>query len=238
MICLFLVVQLSVVLAQAAKVDPAVVTFLESYCVRCHGPAKQNAALRFDTMPLALEDEATAQSWQDILDVLNLDEMPPEDEKRPGDEELSMVLETLTKNLREARDRLNDAGGKMVLRRLNRREYQNTIGALLGVDVSIDAVPDDATVDGFDTIGTAHTFSSLHLERYLNTGATVLDAFVGSDGVRQREAQVRRFEPEAVDRNVRETLLRIQKRLPGPDRVKKARDGEMRRTDFHVCRTC
>lgn len=229
--CLILVVQSSVVLAQAAKVDPAVVTFLETYCVRCHGPAKQNASLRFDTMPVALADEATAQSWQDILDVLNLDEMPPEDEKQPGDEELSLVLETLTNNLRQARERLNDAGGRMVLRRLNRREYQNTIRALLGVDVSIDSVPDDATVDGFDTIGTAHTFSSLHLERYLNTGATVLDAFVGRGGG-MREPQVRRFEPEAVDRNVRETLMREQSRLPAFDSVTPARDGEVRRIDF------
>lgn len=221
--------------AQTAEIDPAVVTFMNSYCVRCHGPAKQNASLRFDTMPLELGDEATAQRWQDILDVLNLDEMPPEDEKRPGDEELSLVLETLTKNLREARERLNDAGGKVVLRRLNRREYQNTIRALFGIDVSIDSVPDDATVDGFDTIGTAHTFSSLHLERYLNTGATLLDVFIDRRR-RQQTAQVERFEPESFNRGVRETVkgnrAKVKGSLPAPGNTRPARDGEMRRVDF------
>ena len=223
----------SLLSAETVEIDRSVVTFLNSYCVRCHGPAKQNASLRFDTMPVALGDEAIAQSWQDILDVLNLDEMPPEEAKQPSDEELSLVLETLTSNLRSARERLNDAGGKMVLRRLNRREYQNTIRALFGVDVGIDSVPDDATVDGFDTIGTAHTFSSLHLERYLHTGATVIDAFVGGGG-RQRDPEVRRFEPEAVDRNVRETLERNQSRLPDVDRARLSRDGEVRRIDFQA----
>lgn len=221
--------------AETAEVDQTVVAFLNSYCVRCHGPKKQNASLRFDTMPAKLGDEATAQSWQDILDVLNLDEMPPEGEKQPSDEELSLILETLTKNLREARERLNDGGGQMVLRRLNRREYQNTIRALFGVDVSIDSVPDDATVDGFDTIATAHSFSSLHLERYLNTADTVLDAIVGRN-VRRQEPQVRRYEPETVDRNVRETLERDQSRLRLPESGQRtrARNGEVRRVDFEI----
>lgn len=235
-IFLFLVfVQPRVSPAESAEIDQTVVAFLNTYCVRCHGPKTQNASLRFDTMPVKLGDEATAQSWQDILDVLNLDEMPPEGEKQPSDEELSLILETLTKNLREARERLNDGGGQMVLRRLNRREYQNTIRALFGVDVSIDSVPDDATVDGFDTIATAHSFSSLHLERYLNTADTVLEAFVGRN-VRRQDPQVRRYEPESIDRNVRETLKRDQSRLRLPDSGQRtrARDEEIRRVDFEI----
>jgi len=221
--------------AQTAKIDPAVVSFLDSYCVRCHGPAEQNASLRFDSMPISLGDEATAQRWQDILDVLNLDEMPPEGEKRPSDDELSRTLETLTKNLGEARERLNDAGGKVVLRRLNRREYQNTVRELFGVDVSIDSVPDDAVVDGFDTNGTAHTFSSLHFERYLNTGATALDAFIGNRG--PPKSEVRRFEPETFNRSVRSTLEKGKAQLKGlPDagEVKPAPRGEIRRIDFQL----
>ncbi|MCA9072403.1 MAG: DUF1592 domain-containing protein, partial [Planctomycetaceae bacterium] len=132
-------------------------------------------------------------------------------------------------------ERLNDGGGRMVLRRLNRREYQNTIRAFFGVDVSIDSVPDDATVDGFDTIATAHSFSSLHLERYLNTADTVLDAFVGRN-VRRQEPQVRRYEPESVDRNIRETLKRDQSRLRLPDSGQRARarNEEIRRVDFEI----
>lgn len=67
----------SVISAATAEIDQTVVTFLNTYCVRCHGPEEQNASLRFDTIPVKLGDEATAQSWQDILDILNLDEMPP-----------------------------------------------------------------------------------------------------------------------------------------------------------------
>lgn len=160
---------------------------------------------------------------------------PPEDEKQPGEEELSLILETLTKNLREARERLNDGGGKMVLRRLNRREYQNTIRALFGVDVSIDSVPDVATVDGFDTIATAHSFSSLHLERYLNTATVVLDAYVGRGNGRQQGPQVRRYEPESGgDRSVNGNLKKTQSRFRGLSESNRqpARNGVVRRRDF------
>lgn len=232
---LLLGMQPGYVFAQTAQIDPAVVAFLKSNCVRCHGPAKQNASLRFDTLPVALGDEAVAQSWQDILDVLNLDEMPPKGEKRPGEEELSLVLETLTANLREARERLNDAGGKVVLRRLNRREYQNTIRSLFGLDVSIDSVPDDATVDGFDTIGTAHSFSSLHLDRYLSTGSAVIDSFINIRG--RQESQVRRYETETISRNARENLEKLQARLktslPAKGKLPPSRNGEFRRVDFY-----
>ncbi|QDU96020.1 DUF1592 domain-containing protein [Lignipirellula cremea] len=221
--------------AETAEIDRSVVTFLNSYCVRCHGPEKQNASLRFDTMPVSLADETIAQSWQDILDALNLDEMPPEDEKQPDNDELSLVLETLTKNLREGRERLNDAGGQMVLRRLNRREYQNTIRDLLGLDIGIDSVPDDATLDGFDTIAQAHSFSSLHLERYLSTGSAVLETFIDRRfGV--QESQVLRYEPEeGLLEDIRNSQKKLAGRLPASNRkLRRDPTGQVGNGDFVV----
>jgi len=216
--------------ADTVAIDRTVVAFLQTHCVRCHGPEKQSGELRFDAMPVALADEATAQRWQDILDALNLDVMPPAKEKQPDDAELSLVLETLTNNLREAQERLNDVGGKMVLRRLNRREYQNTIRALFGVDVTIEALPDDATVDGFDTIALAHSFSSLHLERYLKTGADVIESFMnrGTGTV----PSIRRYEPEeAVLDGMQVRLDKLMMALPADgSEPKPGRKGERTRS--------
>ena len=223
--------------AESAKIDPSVVTFLNTYCLRCHGPDEQNASLRFDTLPAEVADGATAQTWQDVLDVLNLDEMPPEGAEQPADEELSRALETLTKNMTEARERLSGAGGRAVLRRMNRREYQNTIRELFGLDISIDSLPDDATVDGFDTIALAHSFSSLHLERYLSTGGHVVETFIKRGGGNPKP-EVKRFEPETFKRGVREFLEKVRKQLDSvAERAKKQKpsaDGRLSRVDFQV----
>ena len=53
-------------------------------CHDCHGADQDNAALRFDTLSSEIGDESIAQRWQDILDVLNLDQMPPEEAEHPN----------------------------------------------------------------------------------------------------------------------------------------------------------
>lgn len=163
---------------RAADIAPGIDRFLTTYCVRCHGPEKQKGSQRFDTLSRTISDAAVAQSWQDVLDTLNLSEMPPPDEKQPGKQELTDVLETLTANLTVARRRLVDSGGAIVVRRLNRREYQQTIRDLFGVAVDSGFLPEDEKIDGFDTLGQAQEFSSLHLERYLELGKRVLNRVI------------------------------------------------------------
>src|SRR5690606_2678944 len=54
--------------------------------------------------------------------------------------------------------------GRVVLRRLNNREYGNTIDDLLGVRIFAgDTLPYDATAAGFAAVATAHDSSSGHL---------------------------------------------------------------------------
>ena len=183
--------------SEPARISPSVMTFLKENCFRCHGPDKQKNDLRFDTMPVKIGDGAIAQQWQDILDVLNLDEMPPEDEDQPSPASLANVLETLTANLREARARLTDSGGEVVLRRLNRREYRHTIEALFGIPIDVSTLPEDGEVDGFDTLGQAHGFSSLHLERYLELGRRVIDR-VFPEKKKPSRPVAKRHEPEKI----------------------------------------
>lgn len=204
--------------ASVAKISPPVTRFLDTYCVACHGPDVQNADLRFDTMPTAVADEAIAQRWQDILDVLNLSQMPPEDAKQPTKAELADMLETLTANLQEARKRLTDSGGQIVLRRLNRREYQRTIEALFGVPVDVSLLPEDGTINGFDTIGQANSFSSLHLERYLDIGGKVLDHAYGIGKSKTARPYSRHVEPEGIAKKIREEIPRLEDKIQKYDK--------------------
>ena len=62
-----------------ATISPRVTAFLQKHCVGCHGPDEQNADIRLDTLSTEVRDETIALQWQDILDVLNLSQMPPEE---------------------------------------------------------------------------------------------------------------------------------------------------------------
>ena len=51
---------------------------------------KQKGETRLDTLSLEITNSDTALHWQEVLDVLNLGEMPPDDEPAPSTEELKM----------------------------------------------------------------------------------------------------------------------------------------------------
>ena len=51
-------------------------TFLKQYCYKCHGPDKQKAKRRFDTLHTTIKDFRQQEQWQEIVDQLNLGEMP------------------------------------------------------------------------------------------------------------------------------------------------------------------
>ena len=198
--------------ADPARIAPSVKTFMAKYCTDCHGPDHDNPALRFNAIPHKIADAAVAQRWQDILDVLNLDEMPPDDAPQPAREELSNALETLTTNLAEARKRLTDSGGQVVLRRLNRREYKLTIDALFGVPVDVEKLPEDGTIDGFDTVGQAHSFSSLHLERYLELGRQVLDQVIVYERSTTEAGPAAGSNPKGLRRRFRQRFRSLSRR--------------------------
>jgi hypothetical protein len=66
-------------------------------------------------------------------------------------------------------------GGVITLRRLNRREYANTIEALLGVRPNLSNLPDDQASAGFDTQGASLFMSSDQVEQYLATARRSLE---------------------------------------------------------------
>ena len=83
--------------SNAVHLDPDILSsFLSSHCTKCHGPKKQKGDTRLDTLSLNLSNSATALHWQEVLDVLNLGEMPPEDEKQPDKKELQAIIKYLT----------------------------------------------------------------------------------------------------------------------------------------------
>ena len=109
-----------------------------------------------------------------MLDVLNSGEMPPEDEPQPSKAELEELIAMLTEDLFEARKRLASRGGKVEMRRLNRREYASTIDHLFGFVPVASKIPQDGDVEHFDTVGSRQYFTTEHLEQYYDLAREIL----------------------------------------------------------------
>jgi hypothetical protein len=188
--------------AAAARMDEKHRAFFRESCVECHGAEKQKADLRLDTISFALDTVENAERWQKILNQINSGEMPPEDAKKPEAAVKTEFLDELSRTLVTARKVLGDQHGKITMRRLNRREYQNTMRDLLGVAVNTRDLPSDGSAQSFDTVGASLFMSSDQLEQYLSLGRRALDDFFapyeqalrgGTLGMRRE-----RYEPETA----------------------------------------
>lgn len=163
--------------AQAA--EQPLLPFLKTYCLKCHGETKQKADRRFDQLSESLNTVADAEALQEILDALNLAEMPPEDEKQPSPEQLKRIVAWLTDSLQKAREAARDNVGKVVLRRLNRNEYLNTTRDLFGFKMTdfdpTTTFPADDAVDGFDNNGEGLVTSDYLMRNYLAAARKIAD---------------------------------------------------------------
>ena len=97
---------------------------LKTYCYDCHGPKKQKGDIRLDQLDFDLVQGKSTETWHDALNKINLGEMPPEDAPQlPGPDRRKLVG-WLTEQLRLAARARQGTGGQVVMRRLNRAEYQ------------------------------------------------------------------------------------------------------------------
>src|ERR1700761_755959 len=117
-----------------ADLDRIAQPFFKEHCLRCHGPTKAKGDLRLDKLDTDLARPATFERWREIVARVQVGEMPPKGEPRPRPEEAADVVKRLSARLDEAAAKQRTEG-RVVLRRLNRVEYENTVRDLFDVDV-------------------------------------------------------------------------------------------------------
>lgn len=150
--------------------------FLKTHCVRCHGAEESKGDLRLDTLSFSATKSESVGIWQAIVDRVDAGEMPPEKAPQPSAEDRAKFLSTL-------RGRIADAAKtnskQVVLRRLNRRQFRNTLRDLLHIDITVDdpteAFPADDKRDGFDNLGEVLQMSDFLLRQYLKVARRVVD---------------------------------------------------------------
>ena len=155
-----------------------VLPLLQKYCVRCHGEKEQEAAVRVDALPPTFKSNTyEATTWADVLDQVSQGTMPPPKEKlRPTADEVEKIREWIRGAQRQAVASSQDGAGQVVLRRLNRAEYDNTIRDCFGIDLKLArGFPTDDRDAGFDNIGRALTISHTLMDQYVAAAETIVE---------------------------------------------------------------
>ncbi len=190
--------------------------FLSAYCLDCHDSLTEKGSVNLEDLSFQITNIQEAELWQKVLNTMNSGEMPPEDKKQPDEDEKADFLDALAQTMVDARRSLSDTGGEITMRRLNRREYQNSIASLLGFEPDVSSLPVDGGAGTFDTVGASQFISSDQIEQYLKLGRSAIGEWIQRQATTGQPAKVFRVEPEnTVNVTSRENMAKldeIQKR--------------------------
>ena len=147
---------------------------LQKFCFDCHGEKKPKAGVRVDYLDGSVPDKGV-RHWEIIREQLLEDEMPPEEELQPSEEERVALVAWIDGALQMARTRVRPKNGGA--RRLTVAQYQNTLTDLLGVEEDLTGVlpPDGVSKDGFVNNGQTMLLSPLLVETYFEIAERALD---------------------------------------------------------------
>src|SRR5688572_17560020 len=156
---------------------------INQYCVACHNDRVKTAGVSFQG--------ATAESIAQHADVfekavrkLRGRVMPPPGSRQPDAAAADSLIAWLETSLDRsaAQAHISD---RLVLHRLNRKEYSNAVRDLLGVEFDAAAVlPADDTAEGFDNIAEALQVSPSFVEQYVIAARLVAVKAMGRSDAR------------------------------------------------------
>lgn len=151
-------------------------SFLEANCLDCHTGPDAELGLDLDALSGPVNDEKLRR-WVQVHDRVAAGEMPPADHPQPPAADRAATLRDLAAALEQADRRRSD----VVLRRLNRAEYENTLRDLFGTDaIRIkEMLPIDNSLAGFDNVGEGLGVSAEAVQIYVVAADAALDAVFG-----------------------------------------------------------
>ena len=166
---------------EPAESDVSPRQFLVQHCRSCHSGSAPKGEFHEESLSQNFADESNRQKWLSVLAQLKDGTMPPKDKPRPPESDVQRIIEWITEQVAAAESKNDASQGRVVLRRLSRVEYQNTVRDLLGVEVDLnDLLPIESPSEGFDNSAAALHVSSFLMENYLQAADRVLDAAIAS----------------------------------------------------------
>lgn len=182
--CLFLSCLCSIV--SAAQPEPAdyfeksVRPVLMKYCADCHDPSDPQIDVKLLQAKTADDISQSRQIWLSAAHQLRNRTMPPADEPQPAEKERLKIADWIETYLRETACDQGPYAGRVLPRRLNRTEYDNTIRDLFGLELKFsEKFPNDgAGGEGFDNNGETLFLPPILMERYLEAAQQILDSAI------------------------------------------------------------
>src|SRR5258708_5393660 len=126
----------AVALAQDSK--PAIGeqgAFLKKYCVTCHSDKVRSAGLSLESVNLS-DVTQSGEALEKVVRKLASGSMPPPSAPKPAKATAEAFLTSLETSLDQAAAARPNPGRPMMLHRLNRTEYLNTIHDVFHADLS------------------------------------------------------------------------------------------------------
>lgn len=139
-------------LAGAGEFEEVLRPFLVERCVKCHGVEKTKGKINLEEIASGEQLLADAGLIEDLMEVLDARDMPPEEEPQPGEAERQQVLDTLRTLLGEAASR--EARPVARIRRLNRFQYNNAVRDLFQLNRDVFALPEKLMTRETSYLGT------------------------------------------------------------------------------------
>ncbi len=168
------VTALVVLRAAALQASELPLAFFRDHCLDCHSGDSPEGRVNLDPAQLDWSQPATSHFWEKVLHAIEDGRMPPVDAGQPTKDQRVAAARGLHAVLQE-----NVRPGGTVLRRLNRKEFENTIRDVLKIPFTAPpSFPADAEAHGFDNIGQGLVLSPPLMEQYFLIATDVADQVI------------------------------------------------------------
>ncbi len=155
--------------------------FFAKHCRACHAGDKPKGEFQLNNLSLDFVDLDNRRAWLTVLEQVKAGNMPPLKRPRPLPQDIDSLTSWINQRVAKAEADQSASQGRVVLRRLNRNEYVNTVRDLLGVQVDLkDLLPLSTSTSGFDNSAEALHVSTYLMENYLAAADRVLDAAIAN----------------------------------------------------------
>ncbi len=152
-----------------------IATSLTQSCGDCHTGSDAQAGFTIEPFSRLPSDPHNLRQWIKAHDQLASGAMPPQEVVGPNAEQRASLVAALRQSIITAEGRLPSHLGHV--RRLTRREYENTVRDLFkmpGIQVA-SLLPADGSAEGFDKAAAALDISHVNIASYLEAADRILD---------------------------------------------------------------
>jgi hypothetical protein len=177
---------------------------LAKNCFSCHNQKLSTANLNLE----AFQDDISAakhpEVWEKVLTKVKAGQMPPTGMSPLPKTDIAALTTWIDSLLSRSTVGRDTNPGRVVARRLNRVEFNNTIRDLLGVSARpADDFPVDDSGYGFDNIGDVLSISPMLMEKYMSAASKISRLAVYGEPVPDKPTRLARLlnrrSPDAND---------------------------------------